>query len=191
MLNIVIFGAPGSGKGTQSQKLIDKYHLTHISTGDILRSEIEKQTQLGELVNKYMCKGNLVPDEVVIAILKDLFVLQPNNVGYIFDGFPRTLPQGKALIEILESKAENINVVLSLEVDEDVLSDRLIKRGQVSGRNDDTAETIKSRLQVYNRQTAPLKDHFAEQNKLVKIDGMGTIDEIFTRIEKVIDRLNY
>ena len=191
MLNIVIFGAPGSGKGTQSQKLIDKYHLTHISTGDILRSEIENQTELGELVNKYMCKGNLVPDEVVIVILEDMFSLKPNNVGYIFDGFPRTLNQGKALDVMLHGEDENINVVLSLEVNEDDLTERLIKRGQVSGRNDDTAKTIKSRLQVYNRQTAPLKEYYAQQNKLVNIDGMGTIDEIFTRIEKVIDRLDY
>ncbi len=191
MLNIVIFGAPGSGKGTQSQKLIDKYHLTHISTGDILRSEIENQTKLGELADKHMSKGQLVPDDVVIVILEDLFAHKPNKVGYIFDGFPRTLPQGKALSEILQVKSENINIVLSLEVDEDVLTDRLIKRGQVSGRNDDTAETIKSRLQVYNRQTAPLKEYYAQQNKLVNIDGMGTIDDIFTRIEKVVDRLDY
>lgn len=191
MLNIIIFGAPGSGKGTQSQKLIDKYHLTHISTGDILRNEIEKHSKLGELANKYMSQGQLVPDDVVINILDELLAHNPDNVGYIFDGFPRTLKQGEAMDEMLSSRKESVNVVLSLEVDDEQLTDRLIKRGEVSGRNDDTPETIKSRLQVYYRQTAQLKDYYAEQNKLVKIDGMGTVDDIFARIEKVIDKLNY
>ncbi len=191
MLNIIIFGAPGSGKGTQSQKLIDKYHLTHISTGDILRNEIEKHSKLGELANKYMSQGQLVPDDVVINILDELLAHNPDNVGYIFDGFPRTLKQGEAMDEMLSSRKESVNVVLSLEVDDEQLTDRLIKRGEVSGRNDDTPETIKSRLQVYYRQTAQLKRYYAEQNKLVKIDGMGTVDDIFARIEKVIDKLNY
>jgi adenylate kinase len=191
MLNIVIFGAPGSGKGTQSQKLIDKYHLMHISTGDILRSEIENQTELGEHAAKFMNRGKLVPDEMVIDILHELFIHKPAKVGYIFDGFPRTLEQGRALDDMLQRENENIKVVLSLEVDEAVLTERLIKRGEISGRNDDTAETIKSRLQVYNRQTAPLKEYYATQDKLVNINGMGTIDEIFTRIEKVVDRLDY
>ncbi len=191
MLNIIIFGAPGSGKGTQSQKLIDKYHLTHISTGDILRNEIEKHSKLGELANKYMSQGQLVPDNVVINILDELLAHNPDNVGYIFDGFPRTLKQGEAMDEMLSSRKEGINVVLSLEVDDEQLTDRLIKRGEISGRNDDTPQTIKSRLQVYYRQTAQLKDYYAEQNKLVKIDGMGTVDDIFARIEKVIDKLNY
>lgn len=191
MLNIVIFGAPGSGKGTQSQKLVDKYHLTHISTGDILRTEIENQTKLGEHAAKFMNKGELVPDEVVIDILHELFVHEPDKVGYIFDGFPRTLEQGKALDNMLHGENEKINVVLSLEVDESELTERLIMRGQISGRNDDTEDTIKSRLQVYNRQTAPLKEYYAKQNKLANINGMGTIGEIFTRIEKVVDRLDY
>ena len=191
MLNIIIFGAPGSGKGTQSQKLIDKYHLTHISTGDILRNEIEHHTKLGELANNFMSHGQLVPDDIVINILNELFVHNPENVGYIFDGFPRTMKQGEAMDEMLLEKDAIINVVLSLEVDEDHLTERLIKRGQESGRNDDTPETIKARLQIYHQQTAQLKDYYAKQGKLVKINGMGTVDDIFARIEKVIDRLNY
>ena len=191
MLNIVIFGAPGSGKGTQSQKLVDKYHLTHISTGDILRNEIEHHTKLGELTSEYMSKGQLVPDDVVIDILDGLFVHNPDSVGYIFDGFPRTLPQGEALDAMLKNRNTNINVVLSLEVEDEHLIERLIKRGEVSGRNDDTPETIKSRLQVYYNQTAPLKDYYAKQGKLVKIKGVGTVDEIFSRIEKEIDKIDY
>ena len=191
MLNIVIFGAPGSGKGTQSQKLIDKYHLMHISTGDILRSEIENQTQLGDLANKYMSKGQLVPDDVVIKILEELFITNPDNVGFIFDGFPRTLPQGVSLDEMLHKENTEINVVLSLEVDDNELSERLIKRGEISGRNDDTAETIKSRLQVYYNQTAPLKEYYAKKGKLIRIDGLGTVDDIFSRIERAIDKLDY
>ena len=191
MLNIVIFGAPGSGKGTQSQKLIDKYHLTHIATGDILREERKNHTKLGELANQYMVKGQLVPDDIIIKILDELFSHKPDNVGYIFDGFPRTSHQGEALDAKLINKNAEITIVLSLEVDEKQLTERLIKRGEVSGRNDDTEETIKSRLQVYNRQTAPLKSFYEKQGKLVRINGVGTVDEIFARIEKVVDKLDY
>lgn len=191
MLNIIIFGAPGSGKGTQSQNLVDKYHLTHISTGEILRNEIEHETKLGKLADKYMSHGQLVPDNVVVDMLNDLFASNPDSVGYIFDGFPRTLKQGEVMDEMFHEKDKNINVVLSLEVDDDHLTERLIKRGEVSGRNDDTPETIKSRLQVYYRQTEQLKEYYAQQGKLVKIDGMGTVEDIFSRIEKVIDRLDY
>ena len=191
MLNIVIFGAPGSGKGTQSEKLIEKYHLTHISTGDILRKEIENHTKLGELANKYMAKGQLVPDSVVIDILDELFVHNPDSVGYIFDGFPRTLTQGEALDAMLSKRNTKINLVLSLEVNDEHLTERLIKRGEVSGRNDDTPDTIKSRLEVYYKQTAPLKEYYSKQGKLVKIDGLGTVEEIFARIEKVVDKSDY
>lgn len=191
MLNIVIFGAPGSGKGTQSEKLIEKYHLTHLSTGDILRNEIKNNTELGELASKYMAKGQLVPDSVVIEMLDKLFDQHPDNVGYIFDGFPRTLPQGEALDAMLSKRDTKINLVLSLEVDDEHLTERLIKRGEVSGRNDDTPETIKSRLQVYYNQTAPLKEYYTTRDKLVKIDGLGTVEEIFARIEKIVDKIDY
>ncbi len=191
MLNIVIFGAPGSGKGTQSEKLIEKYHLTHLSTGDILRNEIKNNTELGELASKYMAKGQLVPDSVVIEMLDKLFDQHPDNVGYIFDGFPRTLPQGEALDAMLSKRDTKINLVLSLEVDDEHLTERLIKRGEISGRNDDTPETIKSRLQVYYNQTAPLKEYYTTRDKLVKIDGLGTVEEIFARIEKIVDKIDY
>lgn len=191
MLNIVIFGAPGSGKGTQSEKLIEKYHLTHLSTGDILRNEIKNNTELGELASKYMAKGQLVPDSVVIEMLDKLFDQHPDNVGYVFDGFPRTLPQGEALDAMLSKRDTKINLVLSLEVDDEHLTERLINRGEVSGRNDDTPETIKSRLQVYYNQTAPLKEYYTTRDKLVKIDGLGTVEEIFARIEKIVDKIDY
>lgn len=191
MLNIIIFGAPGSGKGTQSQRLIDKYHLKHISTGDILRNERENSTPLGALTNEFMEKGHLVPDEIMIKLLDEQFLNNTGSVGCIFDGFPRTLPQGKALDEMLDRDNSEISIVLSLEVEDDELVERLLKRGEVSGRNDDNEETIKSRLNVYYNQTAPLKDYYEEQNKLVKVDGSGTIDEIFARIEKTIDKLDY
>lgn len=191
MLNIVIFGAPGSGKGTQSEKLIEKYHLTHISTGEILRNEIEQDTKLGQLANKYMSEGQLVPDEVVIDILDGLLTDNPDSVGFIFDGFPRTSKQGEALDEMLRKRDERINVVLSLEVDDEELTDRLVKRGEISGRSDDTPETIKSRLQVYYGQTAQLKEYYAKQGNLALIDGIGTVDDIFSRIENTVDKLNY
>ncbi len=191
MLNIIIFGAPGSGKGTQSQKLIDKYHLTHISTGDVLRNEIKKQTELGKLADKYMSEGQLVPDEVVINILKELFDDNLDNRGYIFDGFPRTLKQGEAMDNMLREKEKGINVVLWLDVDDEELIDRLLKRGLESGRDDDTLETIKSRLQVYYNETEPLKDFYSKQGKLAKIEGVGSVDDIFSRIEKVVDNLEH
>ena len=138
-----------------------------------------------------MVKGQLVPDDIIIKMLEELIVHKPDNVGYIFDGFPRTSNQGEALDTMLLKKDTDITVVLSLEVDDKFLTERLIKRGEVSGRNDDTEETIKSRLQVYYRQTAPLKDYYEKQGKLVRINGVGTIDEIFGRIEKVVDKINY
>lgn len=190
MLNIIIFGAPGSGKGTQSQKLIDKYHLTHISTGDVLRDQISKQTELGKLASKYMSQGELVPDNVVIDMLAGIITDKDDSNGFIFDGFPRTLPQGEAMDKMLLEKNESIDVVLWLDVDDDELIDRLLQRGKETGREDDNLETIKLRLQVYTRETEPLKEFYSKQNKLAKIDGKGTIDDIFSRIENVVDNLN-
>lgn len=190
MLNIIIFGAPGSGKGTQSQKLIDKYHLTHISTGDVFRDQISKQTELGKLASKYMSQGELVPDNVVIDMLAGIITDKDDSNGFIFDGFPRTLPQGEAMDKMLLEKNESIDVVLWLDVDDDELIDRLLQRGKETGREDDNLETIKLRLQVYTRETEPLKEFYSKQNKLAKIDGKGTIDDIFSRIENVVDNLN-
>ncbi len=191
MLNIIIFGAPGSGKGTQSEKLTERYNLTHISTGEVLRDKIERQTELGILADTYMSKGQLVPDNLVIDMLREFIANNSESKGYILDGFPRTLPQGEAMDKILEEQNESINVVLWLDVDDDELIARLLKRGKDSGRDDDTFDTIKSRLEVYYRKTEPLKDFYSKQGKLVQIDGTGTVDEIFSRIEEVVDNLNY
>ncbi len=189
MLNIVIFGAPGSGKGTQSAKLVEKYGLKHLSTGDILRNEIKADTELGKLADSYMSKGHLVPDELVIDILDNLVSKHRDDKGFIFDGFPRTLAQGEALGRMLEKHGEDIHAVLSLEVEEEELIDRLLKRGQISGRTDDNRETIESRLKVYHAQTEPLKEFYRGHGTLKNIEGVGSIDEIFGSIEKEIDRL--
>lgn len=189
MLNIVIFGAPGSGKGTQSVKLVEKYGLKHLSTGDILRNEIKAETELGKLADSYMSKGHLVPDGLVIDILDSLISKHSDAKGFIFDGFPRTLAQGEALGEMLEKHGEGIDAVLSLEVEEEELIDRLLKRGRISGRKDDNRETIESRLKVYHTQTEPLKEFYRTRGTLKNIEGVGSIDDIFGSIEKEIDRL--
>ncbi len=190
MLNIIIFGAPGSGKGTQSQKMTDRYHLTHISTGEVLRNEIKEQTELGKLAEKYISQGQLVPDDVMVNMLDEFLTDNPDSSGYIFDGFPRTLKQGEAMDNMLKKQNKSIDVVISLDVDDDELIDRLLKRGKEMGRDDDTLETIKSRLKVYYSQTEPLKEFYSNQGKLAQVKGTGTVEEIFSRIEKVIDNLN-
>ncbi|MCE5205535.1 MAG: adenylate kinase [Porphyromonadaceae bacterium] len=189
MLNVVIFGAPGSGKGTQSEKLIEKYGLKHVSTGDLLRAEIKGKSQLGQMAESYMSKGQLVPDEVVIGMLEGLVQRNGHVKGFIFDGFPRTLAQGEALDAMLTKYNEKVNVVLSLEVEDEELIVRLLKRGEISGRSDDNRETIESRLRVYYNQTAPLKDFYEEQGKLVRIPGQGSIDDIFASMATVLDRI--
>ncbi len=189
MLNIIIFGAPGSGKGTQSLKLIEKYGLKHISTGDLLRSEIKAGTDLGRLAESYMSQGKLVPDDIVIGMIENLIKEHPDARGFIFDGFPRTLAQGKALYEVLEQNGQDLSVVLSLEVEDKELVERLLKRGEISGRSDDNRETIEARLQVYYDQTAPLKDYYQGKRKLEKIKGQGSIEDIFASIERVVDGL--
>jgi len=189
MLNIVIFGAPGSGKGTQSSYLKDKYGLMHISTGDLLRAEIAAKTDLGKMAESYIVKGQLVPDEVVIGMLEDTIKKNPDAKGFIFDGFPRTLAQGEALDKILKKYGKEISIVISLEVDDEELIDRLLKRGELMGRSDDNRETIESRLKVYYNQTAPLKEFYAEQGKLIEIPGKGSIEEIFSSIAEAIDKV--
>ena len=189
MLNIVIFGAPGSGKGTQSELLIEKYGLKHVSTGEILRNEIKNETKLGKLADSYMSQGQLVPDEVVIAMLEDLVKRNRHANGFIFDGFPRTLPQGESLDKILADNGQEISIVLSLRVEDEELIDRLLKRGQILGRSDDNRETIESRLKVFYNQTSPLKLFYEKQGKLVNIEGSGSIEKIFESIEKEIDKL--
>ncbi|MDR0422669.1 MAG: adenylate kinase [Proteiniphilum sp.] len=189
MLNIVIFGAPGSGKGTQSAKMKEKYGLEHLSTGEILRSEIKADTELGRLADSYMSKGLLVPDELVIDILNGLIGRQGDVKGFIFDGFPRTLAQGEALGRMLKRHGGDVHAVVSLEVDEEELIDRLLKRGRISGRKDDNRETVESRLKVYRAQTEPLKEYYRTRGLLKNIEGTGSVDGIFASIEKEIDRL--
>lgn len=189
MLNIIIFGAPGSGKGTQSENLIRKYNLAHISTGDVLRAEIKDGTELGKLAEGFISKGQLVPDDVVIGMLANVLDSKESVSGVIFDGFPRTLPQGEALDKMLNERGQSVSIVVSLEVDEPELIDRLIKRGQQSGRSDDNLETIKSRLDVYKNQTSPLKEHYKETGKLASIKGVGSVDEIFASISEAVDKV--
>lgn len=192
MLNIVIFGAPGSGKGTQSEFLIKKYGLAHISTGDVLRAERDSGSELGKLAESYMSKGQLIPDDLMIDILASVFdqkTKEKDFKGVIFDGFPRTIPQGTALDEMLAKRGGSIAAVVSLEVEEEELIARLIKRGQETGRTDDNHETIKKRLDVYYNQTSPLKEEYKKAGKLHIVEGIGTKDEIFARISAIIDKV--
>ncbi len=189
MLNIVLFGPPGAGKGTQAEKLISKYQLVHLSTGDIFRANIKGETDLGKLAKSYMDKGNLVPDEVTIKMLEAEVNKNPTAKGFIFDGFPRTTPQAEALAEFLKSKGTTITVMLALAVAEEELIKRLLLRGKESGRPDDAnVEVIANRIAVYNKQTAVVENFYAQQNKFKKIDGIGSVDEIFNRLSNAIDK---
>ena len=189
MLNIVIFGAPGSGKGTKSELIIKEYGLDHISTGDVLRSEMKNETELGKIAKDYIEKGQLVPDELIVDMLAKVLDSKVNSKGVIFDGFPRTIPQAKALKEMLNKRGTDVSVMLNLQVEEEELINRLLERGKVSGRSDDNLETIKSRLDVYHKQTAPLADYYIGEGKHVAIKGMGTIEENFGRIKDAVNNL--
>lgn len=189
MLNIVIFGAPGSGKGTQSELIIAEYGVDHISTGDVLRSEMKNETELGKIAKDYIEKGQLVPDELIVDMLAKVLDSKENSKGVIFDGFPRTIPQAKALKEMLNKRGTDVSVMLNLQVEEEELIKRLLERGKVSGRSDDNLETIKSRLDVYHKQTAPLADYYIGEGKHVAIEVMGTVEEIFGRIKEAVNNL--
>ena len=189
MLNIVIFGAPGSGKGTQSELITEKYKLNHISTGDVLRAEIKNGTELGNTAKAYIEAGQLIPDKLMTDILANVFDSFIDSKGVIFDGFPRTIPQAEALKEMLAQRGQHVSIMLDLEVPEDELMDRLIKRGKISGRADDNEETIKKRLNVYHSQTAPLIQWYKEQKLHRHINGHGSLEEIFQNIVKAIDNL--
>jgi len=191
MLNIVIFGAPGCGKGTQSELIIEKYQLYHISTGNVLRTEMEKQTELGKLAQEYVQKGNLVPDDLIIKMLADILKSNPDEKGFIFDGFPRTLPQGEALDQLLRDADKSITAVLNLDVEEEMLIDRLVKRGEIQGRSDDTPETIRKRLEVYKAQTKPLIAYYKKQGKLFTVKGNKPVEDVFENIKEILDRLIY
>ena len=190
MLNIVLFGPPGAGKGTQAERLIEKYHLVHLSTGDIFRSNIKEGTDLGQLAKSYIDKGALVPDEVTIGMLEAEVNSNSNAKGFIFDGFPRTSAQAEALDTFLSSKGTAVSSMLALEVDENELITRLLERGKSSGRADDQdTSIIKNRIQVYEDETAVLKTYYANQNKFFGIDGVGSIESITLGLCKVIDTL--
>jgi adenylate kinase len=190
MFNLILFGPPGSGKGTQSEKLIAKYHLKHLSTGDLLRSEISRKTTLGLEAKKFMDKGNLVPDEVVIGMINDALDNNPEAKGFLFDGFPRTAIQAEELDNLLSRKNTCIDVMLALNVSEDELIHRLLKRGETSGRTDDNNEqVIRARIAEYHKKTATVADHYQKANKVIMVKGEGTVEEIFERLSGEINRL--
>ncbi len=190
MLNIVLFGPPGAGKGTQSEKLIDRFQLVHLSTGDIFRANIKGETELGKLAKSYMDKGELVPDSVTISMLESEVNKYADPKGFIFDGFPRTSAQADALDNFLTSKGTEITAMLALEVEEAELKTRLLNRAQTSGRPDDAdPEIIQNRINVYNRETAPVADFYRAQNKYRGINGIGSIEEISDRLFKAIETI--
>jgi len=190
MFNLILFGPPGSGKGTQSEKLIAKYHLKHLSTGDLLRSEISNKTPLGLEAKMFMDKGNLVPDEVVIGIIGDALDNNPGAEGFLFDGFPRTAKQAEELDRLLTIKNTCIDVMLALDVSEEELVKRLLKRGETSGRTDDSNEqVIRARIIEYHKKTAAVADYYQQENKVVMVKGEGTVEEIFSRLSGEIERL--
>jgi adenylate kinase len=188
MFNLILFGPPGSGKGTQSEKLITKYGLKHLSTGDLLRSEIANNTPLGLEAKNFMDKGQLVPNEVVIGMISSAVDANPKAKGFLFDGFPRTTAQADALDRLLELKGTSISLMLALEVSEEELVKRLLKRGQTSGRSDDTNEKIiRERINVYHNETSAVAEHYRKVNKVEMIEGEGSIDDIFASLSKEID----
>ena len=189
MLNIVIFGAPGSGKGTQSERIVEKYGINHISTGDVLRAEIKNGTELGKTAKGYIDQGQLIPDSLMIDILASVLDSFKDSKGVIFDGFPRTIAQAGALKQMLAERGQEVSVMLDLDVPEDELMTRLIKRGQETGRTDDNEETIKKRLVVYLSQTAPLIDWYKSEGKYQHIQGVGTMEGIFADIVAAIEKL--
>lgn len=191
MLNIVLFGPPGAGKGTQSERLKEKYELVHLSTGDIFRANIKGETELGKLAKSYIDKGQLVPDEVTIGLLGSELDKHKGANGFIFDGFPRTTAQAEALDSLMTEHATSIHMMLALDVPEEELKQRLLKRAETSGRADDAnPEVIQNRIDVYKAETAPVKEFYSAQGKFSKIDGLGSIEDITDRLFSTIDAIN-
>ncbi|MGW8314155.1 MAG: adenylate kinase [Bacteroidales bacterium] len=188
MLNIVLFGPPGSGKGTQSEKIIEKYKLVHISTGDLLREQVAAQTDLGLQAKAIMDKGELVSDEIVIGMIRKKVEENKSGPGFIFDGFPRTVEQARELRNVLTDYDEEVTLMISLEVPREELVQRLLKRGKETGRSDDNLETINNRIDVYNNQTLPVAYYYEKMRKHEKVEGVGSIDKIFGRIVGVIEK---
>ena len=190
MLNIVLFGPPGAGKGTQSEKVLKKYNLVHLSTGDLFRLHLNNETALGLEAKKYMNKGDLVPDEIVIGMVEDKINKSSNVIGFVFDGFPRTINQAIALDNMLEKKNIPIKQMIALKVDEKELIKRIQKRAKTSGREDDKSiDKINNRIQVYNQETKPVADYYKKHDKYSEVDGIGEIDEIFIKLCSKIDDL--
>lgn len=190
MINIVLFGKPGAGKGTQAEFLKLKYNLVHLSTGDIFRYNIKNETELGKTAKIYMDQGQLVPDDVTIKMLNNAVAENPNVAGFLFDGFPRTIGQAIALDLFLSSKNQSITATIALEADDEILVQRLLERGKTSGRPDDQdVEKIRNRYQEYNEKTAPLTDFYKLQHKFHAVDGIGTVEQITTRLSQTIDNL--
>jgi adenylate kinase len=190
MINIVLFGKPGAGKGTQAEFLKQKYNLMHLSTGDIFRYNIQNNTELGQLAKQYMDKGDLVPDAVTIKMLEDIVNKNLNSAGFLFDGFPRTLAQAIELDDFLGNKNWNVAATIALEANDEILINRILERGKTSGRSDDQDEQkIRHRYQEYNEKTAPLIEFYKKQNKFYPVNGIGSIAEITERLSKVIDNL--
>lgn len=188
MFNMILFGPPGSGKGTQSEKLIEKYKFKHLSTGDILRSEIARKTPLGLEAKSLMDKGQLVPDEVVIGMISTALDANPGVSGFLFDGFPRTTAQAEALDKLLELNKTEIGVVVALQVPEEELIARMVNRAKTSGRSDDADENVqRNRLEVYKRDTMPVANHYRNKEKVVELNGVGSVDGIFEALSAVID----
>lgn len=189
MFNVVIFGAPGSGKGTQSERIIEKYGLYHISTGEVLRDHISRGTELGVIANKYISQGQLIPDELMVKVLEHLLDTHPEETakGIILDGFPRTIAQAEALKTLMERRGIGLDAVVGLEVDEEELVTRILKRGKETGRADDNLETVKKRLAVYHNQTSPLRQYYIDDKKYHAINGNGTVDSIFSEIQSHLD----
>lgn len=189
MLNIVLFGAPGCGKGTQAAKLVEKYNVNHISTGAVIRSEINAQTELGKSMEAYISRGELAPDSLVIDIVTDYIDRHRDASGNIFDGFPRTTPQAEAFDKILSERDLKVDVMIYMEVPTEELVQRILLRGQSSGRADDAnEEVIRNRIKIYNDQTAVVADYYSAQGKYEAVDGVGTLDEVFDRICAVIEK---
>ena len=190
MLNIVLFGPPGAGKGTQSEKVLKKYNLVHLSTGDLFRLHLNNETVLGLEAKKYMNKGDLVPDEIVIGMVEDKINKSSNVIGFVFDGFPRTINQAIALDNLLEKKNIPIKQMIALKVDEKELIKRIQNRAKTSGREDDKSiDKINNRIQVYNQETKPVADYYKKHDKYSEVDGIGEIDEIFIKLCSKIDDL--
>ena len=187
MLNVIICGAPGCGKGTQSALIVEKFKLKHLSTGDLLRSEIQSNSELGKEAESYISKGNLVTDSMIIDILTKAIDAEAEGKGIILDGFPRTVAQAEALETMLAERNRQIDFFLNIEVEKRELIARLLKRGETSGRSDDNLETIQKRLEVYEVKTAPVNDFYKQKGKLQPINGMGTVEEIFDRVSAVLE----